>query len=160
MTVSSPISHVPLDKIAKVARVIASTHEYMLVFANIREYQYYQIDEWQHLPYRVPSSTGTSSYPCKTQNMKIAGVRSFDFSSLVYWNFRWIVLKSYILQRYKRLISGIQRTEYSLSVQPLMSAIIFRFLETWFQHRGHFENDYLLEASSFLRRQQQSLAKT
>jgi len=82
-TVSSPISHVPLDKITKVARTIASTHEYMLVFANIREYQYYQIDEWQ----RVSSSTGmkgTSVWRARVnlksarrvricaQNMKIA----------------------------------------------------------------------------------------
>jgi len=46
-------------------------------------------------------------------------VLSSDFSSLVYWNLRWTVLKSYILpHRHKQLISDIQRTE----LFPLLSA--------------------------------------
>ena len=46
-------------------------------------------------------------------------VFSSDSSSLTYWNFRWTVLKQYILpQRHKRLISGIQRTE----LFPLLNA--------------------------------------
>jgi len=46
-------------------------------------------------------------------------VLSSDFSSLAYWNLHWTVLKPYILpQRYKRLISDIQRIE----LFPLLNA--------------------------------------
>jgi len=65
-------------------------------------------------------------------------------SSLAYWNLRWTILKP---QRYKRLISDIQRTElFSLLSAASAKAFDDRdssiILCTWFskQHRGYFEN--------------------
>jgi len=92
-------------------------------------------------------------------------ILSSDSSSLAYWNLRWTVLKSYIFpQRHKWLISSIQRTELFPLLSTQREDFRWSRLFDYTSHlvstsRPFWEYDCLLEASSFLGRQQQFLAE-